>query len=173
MVVGANEVPLRELPARYHELCERVGPLPAPRTVGIDHGHQRFLLFALPQQERSGPGAGECTTPAIAWIDHPAAGARVGRKFQVDGWAFKDGIGLRRLWVTVDGRRVARAEYGLPNAGPKNLWPFSNDPQHPNVGYRAQIDLEDMEPGRHWLGLWLIGRDGSVEPWSEIPIDLK
>jgi hypothetical protein len=53
------------------------------------------------------------------------------------------------------------------------IWPFSNDPQHPNIGYRAQVDLEDMPKGRHWLGLWLIGRDGSVEPWSEIPIDLE
>lgn len=173
LVVGASEVSLRDLPARYHELCERVGPLSAPRTVGIDHGRQRFLLFELPQLKRQGPGTGECTTPAIAWVDHPVAGARVGRRFQVDGWAFKDGIGLRRIWVTVDGRRVARADYGLQNGGPKNLWPFSNDPQHPNIGYRAQVDLEDMEPGRHWLGLWLIGRDGSVEPWSEIPIDLE
>ena len=173
LVVGANEVSLRELPARYHELCERVGPLPAPRTISIDHGHQRFLLFALPRLKKPGPGSGECTTPAIAWIDQPAAGARVGRRFEVDGWAFKDGVGLHAVWITVDGRRVARADYGIPNGGPRNYWPFSNDPGQPKVGYRAQVDLGDVPKGRHWLGLWLIGRDGSVEPWSEIPIDLQ
>jgi hypothetical protein len=53
------------------------------------------------------------------------------------------------------------------------IWRFSNDPQHPKIGYRAQLDLGDLPAGRHWLGLWLIGRDGSVEPWSEIPIDLE
>ena len=173
LVVGASEVPLRELPARYHELCRRVGPLPAPRTVSIDHGHTRFLLFALPRLERPGPGIGECTTPAIAWIDHPADGERLGRQFEVSGWAFKDGVGLRAVWVTVDGRRIAKAEYGLENVGPRNLWPFSNDPQHPHIGYRARIDLEELDAGRHWLGLWLIGRDGSVEPWSEVPFDLQ
>lgn len=173
LVVGASEVQLRELPARYHELCERVGPLPRPRTISIDHGHQRFLLFALPRLKEAGPGTGECTTPSIAWIEQPAVNGKVGRRFEVSGWAFKDGVGLRAIWVTVDGRRVARAEYGLPSVGPKMIWPFSNDPQHPNIGYRAQVDMEDMPKGRHWLGLWLIGRDGSVEPWSEVPFDLE
>jgi hypothetical protein len=173
LVVGASEVPLRELPARYHELCERVGPLPAPRTVGIDHGRQRFLLFALPRLGHAGPGTGDCTAPSIAWIEQPAVGAKVGRRFEVSGWAFKDGIGLHAIWVTVDGRRVGRAEYGLTSVGPKMIWRFSNDPQHPKIGYRAQLDLGDLPAGRHWLGLWLIGRDGSVEPWSEIPIDLE
>ena len=87
--------------------------------------------------------------------------------------AFKDGVGLRKVWVTVDGRRVATAEYGIPNAGPKNYWRFSNDPLHPDIGFRAQVDMRNMPAGRHWLGLWLVGRDGSVEPWSEIPIDLQ
>jgi 4-amino-4-deoxy-L-arabinose transferase-like glycosyltransferase len=173
LVVGANEVPLRELPARYHELCERIGPLPAPRTVSIDHGRQRFLLFALPRRDARKSRAKECTTPAVAWIEHPAAGAKVGRRFEESGWAFKDGVGVHRIWITVDGRRVARAEYGLLSAGPKMIWPFSNDPQHPNIGYRADVNLEDLPAGRHWLGLWLIGRDGSVEPWSEVPFDLE
>jgi hypothetical protein len=173
LVVGASEVQLRELPARYHELCERVGPLPAPRTISIDHGRQRFLLFALPRLAKAGPGKGECMTPSIAWIQQPAVNDKVRRRFEVSGWAFKDGVGLRAIWVTVDGRRVAKAEYGLPSIGPKMIWPFSNDPQHPNIGYRAQVDLEDMPKGRHWLGLWLIGRDGSVEPWSEVPFELE
>ena len=173
LVVGASDVPLRELPARYHELCERVGPLPAPRTVSIDHGRQRFLLFALPRSRKPGPGKAECTTPAIAWIDNPVAAGRVGRTFEVEGWAFKDGVGLHSVWITVDGRRVAKADYGSVNPGPRNLWRFSNDPLHPNVGFRARVDLEDMPAGRHWLGLWLIGRDGSVEPWNEIPIELE
>ena len=173
LVVGANEVPLRELPARYHELCARVGPLPAPRTVSIDHGHQRFLLFALERSDARRSHAHDCTTPGMAWIEHPAAGTKVGRRFEVSGWAFKDGVGLHAVWITVDGRRVAKAEYGIRNEGPRNYWPFSNDPRHPDVGYRADLDLEELPSGRHWLGLWMIGRDGSVEPWSEVPIDLQ
>ena len=173
LVVGASEVALRDLPARYHELCERIGPLPAPRTVSLDHGRQRFLLFALPRLQGPGPGTGECTTPAMAWIDSPVAAGKVGPRFEVQGWAFKDGVGLHSVLVTVDGRRVARAEYGLPDPGPRAYWPFSNDPRHPKVGFRARVELGQMPKGRHWLGLWLVGRDGSVEPWNEMPIELQ
>jgi 4-amino-4-deoxy-L-arabinose transferase-like glycosyltransferase len=168
LVVGATEVEYKNLLAQYHALCRRVGPLPAPRVVNVDHGSQRFLLFALDRTPRPGP----CTTPSMAWIDRPVAGAAVGNAFDVSGWAFKDGVGLEGVDVTLDGRPVARARYGLDDAGPKLYWRDSTDPHHPRVGFRARVEAGGIEPGRHWLGLRLHGSDGSVEAWSEIPIEL-
>jgi 4-amino-4-deoxy-L-arabinose transferase-like glycosyltransferase len=169
LVVGAAEVEYRNLLAHYHELCGRWGPLPAPRVVNVDHGSQRFLLFAL----EGTPPAQPCTTPAMAWIDRPVADASVGRVFDVTGWAFKDGIGLAAVEITLDGRVVARADYGLENAGPKRFWPISNDPHHPRVGFRARVDASGFGRGRHWLGLRLHGSDGSIESWSEQPIRIE
>ncbi|WP_460713865.1 ArnT family glycosyltransferase [Lysobacter terrae] len=170
LVVGISEVPYKELLQRYHALCEMVGPLPPPQVLNVDHGRQRFALFAL-DSRRDGP----CTTPAMAWIDAPVGGAAVGRKFELRGWAFKDGVGLSRVEVLLDGRTVAQAEYGLRYEGLQNFWRGSNDPQHPNVGFRAQVDLgaTELDAGRHWLGLRLYGRDGSVEDWSEQPIRIR
>ena len=170
LVVGITEVSYKDLLKRYHALCQMVGPLPPPQVLNIDHGRQRFALFAL-DSHRSGP----CTTPAMTWIDVPVGGAAVERIFEVRGWAFKDGVGLSRVDVLLDGRVVAQAEYGLPYEGLQRSWPGSNDPQHPNVGFRTQIRLRDegIEPGRHWLGLRLYGRDGSVEDWSEQPIRIR
>ena len=40
----------------------------------------------------------------------------------------------------------------------------------------TQLAIADkLQPpsGRHWLGLRLHGRDGSVEDWAEQPIDLR
>jgi 4-amino-4-deoxy-L-arabinose transferase-like glycosyltransferase len=171
LVVGVTEVSYKHLLDRYHALCEMVGPLPPPKVLNVDHGRQRFALFAL-DSRRDGP----CTTPAMAWVDAPAGGATVGRRFEVKGWAFKDGVGLARVEVLVDGRAVATAQYGSRYDGLQQDWPPSNDPQHPNVGFVAQVDLRDVDslaPGRHWLGLRLHGRDGSVEEWSEQPIQLR
>lgn len=168
LVVGASEVPYRELLARYHRLCRLVGPLPPPRVVNVDHGRQRFLLFALPQA----PSGTRCTTPAMAWLDRPAANTRVGARFAVEGWAFKDGVGLARVEATLDGRVVAQARYALPSPGTAAYWKISTDPGHPDVGFRAEIDASGLAPGRHWLGLRLHGRDGSVEDWSEQPLDI-
>ncbi|BDU17248.1 glycosyltransferase family 39 protein [Lysobacter auxotrophicus] len=170
LVVGATEVKYRDLLDRYHVLCDMVGPLPPPEVLNIDHGRQRFLLFALTGDATSGP----CTTPSMAWVDAPVADARVGRRFDVRGWAFKDGVGLSGVEVTLDGKVVGRADYGRDFPGLQRVWPVSSDPQHPRVGFDAHVDLgdRDIAPGRHWLGLRLTGRDGSVETLAEQPIEL-
>ena len=166
LVVGSSEVQYKYLLAHYHALCRKVGPLPPPRVVDIDHGRQRFLLFALdPKHAKSA-----CTTPAMAWIDTPPPAVRVGRTFEVQGWAFKDGVGLDRVEVTLDGRVLATADYGSPNPRAAEYWKISTDPNHPDVGFSAQVKAGDVAPGRHWLGLRLHGRDGSVEQWSEQPV---
>ncbi len=172
LVVGATEVSYKHLLRRYHDLCAMVGPLPAPRVLNIDHGRQRFLLFALEGPRRDG----ECSTPAMAWVDAPVGGADVGRVFEVNGWAFKDGVGLARAEILLDGHVVATADYGRDYPGLQSAWMGSNDPQHPRVGFTARVDLRNLPgvaPGRHWLGLRLHGRDGSSEDWSEQPIQVR
>src|SRR5688572_6177137 len=166
LVVGASEVQYKHLLDHYHALCRKVGPLPPPQVVSIDHGRQRFLLFALDPKRAKGA----CATPAMAWIDTPPPAVRVGRTFDVQGWAFKDGVGLDRVEITLDGRVLALADYGSPNPRTADFWKISTDPNHPDVGFSAQVKTGDVAPGRHWLGLRLHGRDGSVEEWPEQPV---
>ena len=168
LVAGVSEVQYKNLLEQYHALCDAVGPLPPPRVLNVDHGRQRFLLFRLDGHASEGP----CVAPAMAWLDSPASGATVGREFTLEGWAFKDGFGLARVEALLDGRVVGDLEYGIENPGVALFWRTSNDPQHPRVGLRGTIDLGDVEPGRHWLGLRLHGNDGSVEDWPEVPIDV-
>lgn len=173
VVLGASDVQYRDLLARYHAVCQQLGPLPPPRVLNIDHGRQRFLLFALPARtatDRQAP----CVTPAMGWIDSPGAQATVGRGFFVEGWAFKDGVGLDRVEVLLDGQPLAEAAYGLPSPGTAAYWQISTDPYHPKVGFRARIDVPpQIADGRHWIGLRLHGRDGSVEDWSEQPVRIE
>lgn len=173
LVVGATDVSYRDLLQRYHALCELLGPLPPPRVLNVDHGRQRFVLLAWPAGLPAAPETGACTTPALAWIDAPVAGARIDGGFEMVGWAFKDGVGLDRVEVLVDGRPVATAEYGLPSPGTAAYWRISSDPNHPDVGFRARVDASDLRPGRRWLGLRLHGSDGSVEDWSDLPVQVE
>ena len=168
LVAGVSEVQYKNLLEHYHALCDAVGPLPPPRVLNVDHGRQRFLLFRLDGHASEGP----CVAPAMAWLDSPASGATVGREFTLEGWAFKDGVGLARVEALLDGRVVGDLEYGIENWGVALFWRTSNDPKHPRVGLRGTIDLGDVQPGRHWLGLRLHGNDGSVEDWPEVPIDV-
>lgn len=168
LVLGTTDVPYKDLLRRYHAVCAMVGPLPPPQVINVDHGSQRFALFQL-----SGPREGECTTPAMAWVDAPEAGASTGRRLQVSGWAFKDGVGLERVEVLLDGQPVATADYGHAAPSVADYWKISTDPNHPRVGFSAQVDLAATPAGRHWLGLRLHGSDGSIEDWSEQPLDVR
>ncbi|MDQ3494037.1 MAG: glycosyltransferase family 39 protein [Pseudomonadota bacterium] len=171
LVVGATHVPYKHLLQHYHALCAMVGPLPPPRVINIDHGRTRYLLFAL-NGEPLGQPASPCIAPALAWIDVPAA-ARVDDRFEVAGWALKDGVGIDRVEILLDGRVVTEANYGLPAPGVADFWRVSTDPQHPHVGFRARVDARGLAPGRYWLGLRLHGRDGSIEDWSEQPLRIE
>lgn len=166
LVVAVSELQYKHLLGYYYTLCERVGPLPAPKVVNVDHGGQRFLLFAMEPGKPEGP----CTLPAMAWVDAPVSGASVDQEFAVRGWAFKDGVGIKRVDVTLDGQLLTTATYGQSRPGVAEYWKVSTDPNHPDVGFIAQVELDNGVSGTHWLGLTLYGADGSVEAWSQQPL---
>ena len=168
LVLAPGDQRYRDLLARYHKVCELVGPLPPPRVISLDHGFQRFLLFRLPAQKQQGA----CVTPAMAWVETPLLGQTVDGALEVSGWAFKDGVGLSRVEVLLDGRSVGDATYGR-SFDVRPFWKISNDPQHPNIGFDARLETSALTPGRHWLGLRLHGNDGSVETWAEQPFEVK
>ncbi|WP_425493120.1 glycosyltransferase family 39 protein [Novilysobacter antarcticus] len=171
LVIASSDVQYKHLLERYHHLCAILGPLPPPRVVNVDHGRQRFLLFRF---DPSMPTAGTCTAPAMAWIDSPVTGQRVERNFDIAGWAFKDGVGLERVEVSLDGKPVTDVAYGRSEPGTAAFWRISNDPNQPQVGFDGRVELDaDVNPGRHWLGLRLHGADGSVEEWPEQPIEVR
>lgn len=168
LVVEDNAIALKDRLAAYHQRCARYGPLAEPQIVNVDHGRKRFLLYRL-----DAPRPTQCVSPALAWIDLPTPGAGVSGVFELFGWAFKDGGGIARVEVTLDGAVVAEADYGQSMPHVAAYWRISTDPAHPNVGFHARIDTRALAPGRHWLGLVLHGRDGSIEPWAEQPIRIE
>ncbi len=169
LVVAASDVKFKALLDHYQSLCHRVGPLPPPRVVNVDHGNQRFLLFLLPARKN----VGSCVTPALANIDIPAGSERVAPVFTVEGWAIKDVAGVAGVVVTLDGKPVAEARYGRENAWPSKFYRGrSKDPDQMRNGFIANVDATGVAPGRHWLGLEIRGKDGSREIWEEKPIIL-
>ncbi len=164
VVVGASDVKFSALLARYQTVCARMGQLPVTRVVNADRGGQRFVLSRI----EPGASSDACVTPAVAHIDAPVPGARVGRTFDVVGWAVKDVSGIASVTVTLDGAPVAEARYGRDNAWVQTfLQDGSRDPSQPGVAFDATVDVGDRAPGTYWLGLRIVGRDGSVEDWAQ------
>ena len=159
LVVEDTARPLKHRLDGYRELCRRAAGLPPPQVANVDHGRKRFLLF------QPSAAATTCSTPALAWLESPAPGAVVGDSLELSGWALKEGVGLDRVEVTVDGRAVGDAE--LVPLGPDVLAYWGVADGADGAGFRARIDLSGQHDGDTWLGLVLHGRDGSVEAWPE------
>ncbi len=172
LVVSPTDVKLSGLSDHYQTLCRRFGTLPQPRVVDADNGGKRFLLFAI--EEGSGDADSPCVPPAIAYINQPRPEGRVRRTFEVSGWAIKDTVGVQGVSVTIGGQVVAKAEYGLQDDWPQHFYEGrSMDPSLPLVGFRAEVDASAFPPGRHWLGIEVIGKDGSVERFAGQPVFLS
>jgi 4-amino-4-deoxy-L-arabinose transferase-like glycosyltransferase len=159
LVIEDSAPPMRLRLRLYQDLCRKFGPLPKAQELSVDRGRKRYLLFRLPALA----AAGECVAPALSWIDRPTAKEKVSGTVRVEGWAFKEGVGIAAVDVLVDGRPVTRARYGLPMSNVAEYWQVSRDPNLPRVGFRADIDASALPPGPHWLQLRLHGADGSVE----------
>jgi hypothetical protein len=169
LVLAPGDLPFRQWLQRYQALCTRLGPLPPARTVLVDHGAQRFLLMRLPAAPAAASSPVACVAPAMAWIDAPGPGQALPPRFEVRGWAFKEGVGLTRVEITLDGAVVAEAAYGS-RFDVSRYFPGSTDPNLPQIGFQAQVDVPDSQAGRRWLGLRLHGADGSVEDWPQQPL---
>jgi 4-amino-4-deoxy-L-arabinose transferase-like glycosyltransferase len=166
LVVEDTAVALKDRPAWYHELCARLGNMRLLGERSLFAGRRRFLYFQVERQEESAEDA--CQFPALAYIDLPPdLVASRNEPLSVSGWAIQDGTGIRSVTVLIDGEDIAEARYGLPFSGVQAQWPFSTDPNHPDVGFAAEVDLSQLAPGRYRLGLRLTGRDGSVREFPE------
>lgn len=168
LVIDSSGVRYRDLLQHYRSLCRQVGSIVPHRVVNVDHGERRFILARLPVAEHS-----VCASPAMAYIDAPVPAEKVGQRFTVKGWAFREGVGLAKIEVLLDGKPLALAEYGLPTPDLARYWGLRHEPNAATLGFQAEVDAGSLPPGRHWLGLRLTGRDGVAEDWPEQAIVLK
>ncbi|WP_460453592.1 ArnT family glycosyltransferase [Arenimonas aestuarii] len=164
LVVEDTARPLRLRLAGYRQLCDRIGRLPAPRVLNVDHGRKRFLRFELGE----GPVpalAEECRLPALAWLEAPGHGDTLAPGDLVRGWALKPGSAITRVEVLLDGQVVAEVRPGLPRPDVATYWalaPADGD----TFGFSFEMPVvPGVAAGRAWLGLRLVSAEGGVEPW--------
>lgn len=140
--------------------CARWGSVEPVDELVLFGGRKRVLALLV---ERSGDAEqGACRLPAQADFLVPAPGAVLAAAEQdVEGWAIADFIGVARVEVLLDGAPVAAAQLGSPFPGVRAQWPMSADPRHPDVGWRARVDLSGRR-GSAWIALRVTDAEGRV-----------
>jgi Bacterial Ig domain len=103
------------------------------------------------------PPAAAATT--IGWVDTPEAGAIVGTRIGITGWAL-DPAGILRVDVRVDGVSHA-ATYGMPRPDVAKEKP--GFPDSARAGFTFEGDFADLPPQRHEIVVVAINRAGASE----------
>ena len=169
LVLDDSATPMKLRLHLYQDLCRKFGPLPPAEVVSADHGRKRYFIYRI----ASVRSTGTCVAPALAYIDSPAPQSRMRGRFEVSGWAFKEGVGLSKVEILIDGKPTVDARYGAAMPNVTDYWKGSTDPQHPRVGFSASVDGSAFKAGSHWLRLRLHGNDGSVEDWPEQRLQIE
>jgi hypothetical protein len=147
-------------PAWQRRWCDHFAALEVLGSLSLHQGHKRFLLYRGTLGET--PPA-QCARPAMARFYDLEPGQRLSGSFTLRGWAFKDGSGIDKVEVTLDGVPLVKARYGLDAAHVAGAWPDSDDPNHPLVGFEAALDLSEVASGDYRLGV----RTFAAGRWEE------
>ncbi|MEM9532965.1 MAG: glycosyltransferase family 39 protein [Pseudomonadota bacterium] len=143
-------------PAWNRAVCEQFPGAAVVARLDLFGGRKTFLFWLLDPHR-----TGACNPPAYWYLDVPRPRAAVDGRFEVIGWAFEDGQGVAAVEILHADGTVSPAEYGLARPG---VVPFFGDvrsPNHPAVGFRAELDAGRWAPGAHELRLRVIEVDGS------------
>ncbi|MBS0192983.1 MAG: glycosyltransferase family 39 protein [Proteobacteria bacterium] len=155
LVVDEDALHLEAREPWNRHLCDVLPGLRAGGEIVPAGTHRHFLLY-----RRDANASGTCDYPALAFMRAPLPDATVSGAVEVSGWATRDGVGVARVDVLLDGRIAAQAHYGIEDVEVRSLWPRSDDPAQPNVGFAATVDLRGVAVGTHELALRIAGRDG-------------
>lgn len=143
----------------WQSLCHRFGSL---RWLHEEHiaATASSILYAevRPMNADVSP---RCEVPVMARVDFPVRDARVSREepLRIQGWAIADDSGVAAVQVLLNEVPVGAAQTQLLSPHVLGQLPQSRDPDHPFVGFRLDIDLAAIAPGRHRIDIEVHGRN--------------
>ncbi len=148
-------------PAWQRDWCDQFATLNHLGALSLHEGQKRFLVY---RASTGNMPPADCVRPALARFYRIEAGDMLRGSFNLRGWAFKDGSGIEAVEISLDGEPLTEARYGLPADHVQESWPDSDDPNHPNVGFQALLDLSGRTPGTYRLGI----RVYAAGMWEEV-----
>ena len=94
-------------------------------------------------------------------------------KFIVQGWAFNEDLGIESIQITLNGAVVTSADYGLERIDVVSAMQVENEPNIPNLGFRAELNTVSFKNGEYELELILVTSQSISTKYGKRSIKIK
>lgn len=143
--------------------------------LSLFNGEKQFTYYAgrlTDPNNTSGTIASPCPYPPRAWIDPPVAGQVMSGVFHIEGWAFKEDIGIRSVALLLNDEEVAEMNYGFNRPDVASSQDVKTDPNSPNLGYAFDLDTTAFANGSYRLAIRLTDERGVQDVYGEREIEI-
>ncbi len=141
-------------------LCFHTDQISQIDELSLFNGDKRFSYYRAEavidstsnQMQRSFP----CPFPARGWIDQPKDGDSLFAQYTVNGWAFNEDIGVKEVYLLIDGERISRMTYAIPRPDVMEAMDVTSDPGRPGLGFNYELDTTQLANGSHKLAIEIV-----------------
>ena len=159
------------------QMCRHVSNLDYLSGLSLFNGDKQFSYYIadaiVDVSESTDYRANPCPFPARAWIDPPVAGVEMSGSFYMEGWAYKEDIGIESIVLLMDGKPVDEVNYGVTRPDVVEVMGVKTDPNAPSLGFSYEIDTLAFANGEHSLAIRLLDKKGVSTVYGQRIVSVK
>ncbi len=109
-----------------------------------------------------------CPFPARGWLEPPLTeGATLSGIVPVQGWAYKEDIGIESVRLVIDSARIIPVNYGISRPDVVSVMNVTSDPNAPRLGFYDELNTFALSEGTHEIAVELTDKRGVVSAFGE------
>lgn len=134
-------------------------------TLSLFGGAKKFSFYSAQKIGAERPES-RCPLPSLPWIDQPVEGAQIADALTVSGWIINEGLGIDTVDLLIDGEFKGQARYGTLRPDVVEAMSIQDDINAPNVGFRIEIEKNDLPKGNVTISLRSRGLSGETQTFG-------
>lgn len=159
-------------------MCDMTRNMEHFDRLSLFNGDKQFTYYtasltAASEANEASPDADPCPYPPRAWLEPPIAGQVLSGSFHIEGWAFKEDIGIRSVSLLLNGEEVANMHYGIARPDVVDAIGVASDPNAPNLGYAYELDTTQFTNGNYTIAIKLLDERGVTDLYGERVIEIR
>ena len=157
-------------------LCHHVGQLMQADVLSLYNGDKKFSYYkadaVIDSSNMQSYQSFPCPYPARGWIDQPSDGDSLSGEFSISGWAFNEDIGVKEVFLLIDGVRYSSMTYGGHRPDVMEAMSVRSDPGRPALGFNYNLDTTQFSNGEFELAIEIVNQKDISLLYGERTIEI-